>query len=388
MAQNRKSNRPRRGPQSSANGKSNGKPDGGSRRSRAEVAEQLASEKRGMARLGVPALAGGVLYLLSGIIISSTLSGAPTVGVLQGVKAGIAEGIAAPTVSPRAAEVKFVSHHAFPLIAGSGLMALALIVLTLALLLLIRASRFRREEMWPATAALVVIGGVGFAVASIGHQIGAAVLTHEFAVGHDFGAKAVEAALTKGPVNIASQYVSLLAGLSLLVGMIITSLNAMKVGLLTRWMGVVGMLSAVLIFLPIGGATLEVVPAFWLAALGLLYMGRWPGGELPAWSTGEARPWPTQAERMAEREGQRSGAGRQGSRKDENAAKKGSRNGAPKSPPVIAEAEADAGAVALQDAEPTAPAEEPDSSSGTPPPASRGGGATGSRRRRKRGSRG
>lgn len=91
---------------------------------------------------------------------------------------------------------------------------------------------------------------------------------------------------------------------------------------------------------------------------------------------------------MAEREGQRSGAGRQGSRKDENAAKKGSRNGAPKSPPVIAEAEADAGAVALQDAEPTAPAEEPDSSSGTPPPASRGGGATGSRRRRKRGSRG
>ena len=40
--------------------------------------------------------------------------------------------------------------------------------------------------------------------------------------------------------------------------------NAMRVGLLTRWMGVLGIFSGMLIFLPIGGAELQIVPAFWL----------------------------------------------------------------------------------------------------------------------------
>jgi len=73
-------------------------------------------------------------------------------------------------------------------------------------------------------------------------------------------------------------------------------LNAMRVGLVTRWMGVLGIFTGVLIFLPIGGATLEVVPAFWLVAMGILYVGKWPNGQPPAWESGEARPWPTRAQ--------------------------------------------------------------------------------------------
>ena len=68
--------------------------------------------------------------------------------------------------------------------------------------------------------------------------------------------------------------------------------NALRVGLLTRWMGVLGIFTGMLIFLPIGGATLEVVPAFWMVVMGILYAGRWPNGEPPAWAAGEARPWP------------------------------------------------------------------------------------------------
>ena len=47
----------------------------------------------------VPAFAGGFLYLLSAIIISSTLPGAPTVGVVQGLTPAL-EGVANPAVSP------------------------------------------------------------------------------------------------------------------------------------------------------------------------------------------------------------------------------------------------------------------------------------------------
>ena len=68
----------------------------------------------------------------------------------------------------------------------------------------------------------------------------------------------------------------LLAGLALMAGMITVSLSAFRVGLLARWMAISAASRRVLIFLPIGGATLEVVPAFWMVMMGILYVGRWP----------------------------------------------------------------------------------------------------------------
>jgi hypothetical protein len=266
--------------------------------SASEISEQVAHESDRRGRLSVPAFAGGVLYLLSGIIISETLKGAPTVGLLQGIEPALS-GVANPTVSPRAAEVKFISHHALPLIAGSVLAGIAIGALTLVLLLLVDATRFRRPESWSLTRPLVLVGGISVAVVSIGHQILSAILTHHFVLGHDFSNHAVDLALTKGAANEISDYLDLAAGLALAVGMIATMVGTMRVGLLTRWVGVLGIFTGVLIFLPIGGATLEVVPAFWMVAMGMLYAERWPGGDPPAWTSGEARPWPTRADQRA-----------------------------------------------------------------------------------------
>jgi hypothetical protein len=275
--------------------------------SSSEISAQLARESERRARLAVPAFAGGVLYFLSAIIVTATLSAAPTVGLVQGITPAL-RGEANPAVSPRADEVKYISQHAFALIAGSTLKAISLVVLTLVVLLLLDATRFRRPETWSAARPLVLVGGIALAAVSLLHQIAGAVQAHNFAVGHDFTSHAVEQALTQGAINVGSQYLDLLAALALTAGMIAVSVNAIRVGLLTRWMGVIGIFSGVLIFLPIGGATLEIVPAFWLLALGILYMGRWPNGEPPAWTTGEARPWPTPAERRAEREAGEAGA--------------------------------------------------------------------------------
>jgi hypothetical protein len=102
-----------------------------------------------------------------------------------------------------------------------------------------------------------------------------------------------------------TDYVDLLAGLAFAAGMIAVAINALRVGLIPRWMGILGIFTGVLIFLPIGGATLEVVPAFWMVMMGILYVGRWPNGEPPAWAAGEARPWPSQAQlRAAKRAGE------------------------------------------------------------------------------------
>ena len=92
----------------------------------AEIKERTALETARRARLAVPAVAGGVLYLLSGIILNAALKELPTVGIVQGLEPAL-RGEATPAVSPRAAEVKYIDHHAFGLIAGSVLTAISVL---------------------------------------------------------------------------------------------------------------------------------------------------------------------------------------------------------------------------------------------------------------------
>jgi hypothetical protein len=85
------------------------------------------------------------------------------------------------------------------------------------------------------------------------------------------------------------------------------ALNAMRAGLLSRFMGILGIFVGILLVIPLG---IPILQLFWFGALGLLLLNRWPGGRGPAWQTGEAMPWPGAAEqreeierRRAEREG-------------------------------------------------------------------------------------
>jgi hypothetical protein len=269
-----------------------------------EIEQRVAFESERRARLAVPAVAGGVLYLLSGIILSATLKELPAVGIVQGVEP-VLRGEANPTVSPRAAEVKYIDSHSFGLLAGSVLTAIAVAALTLVLLFIVDSTRFRRPT-WPAARPLVLVGGVGVALLNVIHEVLLVVEAHKFVGGSDFTAKAVDQALlTTGSVGIVLGLLGLIAALALAVGMIAVMLGSMRAGLLPRWLSVLGILSG-LLFLPFfGTTTLQLIPTFWLVATGILLMERYPNGDPPAWAAGEARPWPTQADRRVERDGQR-----------------------------------------------------------------------------------
>lgn len=271
-----------------------------------EIEQRTAYESERRARLAVPAVAGGVLYLLSGIILSATLKELPAVGIVQGLEPAL-RGEANPAVSPRAAEVKYIDHHAFGLIAGTVLTAIAVAALTLVLLFIVDAARFRRPT-WPAARPLVLAGGVGVALLNVVHEVVLVIEAHKFATGGDFTNKAVDRALlTAGSGGIILGLLGLLAALALAVGMIAVMLGSMRAGLLPRWLGVLGILSG-LLFLPFfGTTTLQLIPTFWLVATGILLMERWPAGDPPAWAAGEARPWPTQAEMRAKREEEKGG---------------------------------------------------------------------------------
>jgi hypothetical protein len=93
----------------------------------------------------------------------------------------------------------------------------------------------------------------------------------------------VEGLRSAGVVSLAFLYVML-------------PLRARRVGLLTPFMSILGIIVGVLIVF----ATLGIAPiiqAFWLGAIGMLLLGNWPGGRGPAWESGEAEPWPSAAQR-------------------------------------------------------------------------------------------
>lgn len=283
--------------------------DGASKRDRAQIAEQVAREGERRARLGVPAAAAGVLYLLSGIILTTTLKELPTVGLLQGVAPAL-RGEPNPAVSPRGLEVRFIDHHAFGLIAGGVLQAIAVAFLTIVLLFLIEAIHFRRPQSTPIARPTVLAGGVGMALIFALRPVVQVLSARNFVNGHDFSAHAADQALIQGTGLQIAQYLGLLAGLSLTLGMVVVMMGAGRTGLLARWMMILGIFAAVLAFTPIGvafGLVQELIPAFWLVAVGLMLMGRAP--DPPAWAAGEAMPWPSAAERRGAGKPALAGAG-------------------------------------------------------------------------------
>jgi hypothetical protein len=83
--------------------------------------------------------------------------------------------------------------------------------------------------------------------------------------------------------------------LGLAAALLYTCLSAMRVGLLTRFWGSLGMALGVFA----GFFTLQFV-LVWFVYLGLLLLGWIPGGRPPAWAAGEAIPWPVPGERSDE----------------------------------------------------------------------------------------
>ena len=161
---------------------------------------------------------------------------------------------------------------------------------------------------WLAIAGPLIAGVIG---------LGTAIVVGTKA--HDFVTQGVQSyqqanQLLSGTFVLVLQLLTNVGGLLVAIAFVLISLNAMRVGLLTRFMGYLGIFAGVLvIFFPI---PIPVIQAYWLIALGYLISGRWPTGVPPAWRTGKAEPWPSNAEireqrqkAMAERRGGGGGGG-------------------------------------------------------------------------------
>lgn len=174
----------------------------------------------------------------------------------------------------------------------SGLAMLAFIP---PLLYLYDVTRHRRPEIPGVARVLIFLGPILFAICSVWLQARQIRAADQFAAGSVKTNKQAEDLLRDA--SSAPLGVSLGASIAVGLATILVSLHAMRAGLLSRFMGVLGIILGALFVLPLLAS--PIIQLFWLLALGAVFIDRWPGGRGPAWETGEAIPWPTSRERHA-----------------------------------------------------------------------------------------
>jgi hypothetical protein len=188
---------------------------------------------------------------------------------------------------------QFAAHkHAFYV--AAYLSALAMLAFVAPLYYLFRATRFRRSELPPLMRFLVIAGPILFAICSVWVQYRQAHAADQFVAGAVKTKKHAED-LVRDATTLA---VSVRFAASIATGLatLFVSLNAMRAGLLSRFTGAIGVILGGLFAIPVFPA--PIIQAFWVTALGLVFLNLWPGGRGPAWETGEAEPWPSRQQQM------------------------------------------------------------------------------------------
>lgn len=192
-----------------------------------------------------------------------------------------------------------IHEQAGAYLTSAALAAVGSLILIGVFFFLFRASISRGAAVPRWFVYLVVGAPVLYAIATVWGALDAIDIADEFAGGTPIRGQAGEDRAT----DLGGSS-GLLVGLSTAgtVGMaflfVMLPLRARRVGLLTPFMGILGVVAGALIVFrgQLPGLT-TVLQAFWLGALGMLLLGRWPGGRGPAWVSGRAEPWPTAAQR-------------------------------------------------------------------------------------------
>lgn len=242
--------------------------------------EQLAWERTAAKPVAIAAVLGGIL-LFQSLIVQTVISEDR------------------PGIEPTPDALLTLHQHTGVYLASTALVALGALLLIPVFYFLFRATRYRSPELPEFFKWLVILGPVLYAISSV---LG---LVDRIDVADQFVADAVirgqkGADHAKDLLDSPSPFVVALAfagtlGTAFLYVML--PLRGMRAGLLSRFMGILGVIVGALLVLPLIPGGQAVIQLFWLGAFAALILGNWPNGRGPAWESGEAEPWPAPARR-------------------------------------------------------------------------------------------
>jgi hypothetical protein len=259
--------------------------------------QQLEWEARQRPRAAIAAAAAAVFVFGGQIASQAALQDAPRSDVLQSFENLQAPGSIDDRPSLLAERAQYISDHAVDVVIPSAVSAIGYIALAYALTFLAAATRARRAQFPKVALYLPAIGGVLMGVVALVGTIGFILDQNAFLD----GPRTVETSqdLGLGTLAVIGQVVLLPGALCLATAYVLVSLNAMRAGLLTRFMGILGVLVGTFVIIQI--APFPIVQTFWLLGLAIVLAGRRPGGDPPAWRTGREEPWPSPQQVAEER---------------------------------------------------------------------------------------
>jgi hypothetical protein len=270
--------------------------------------ELLSWQSEWIRRVGAAALAGA-LIIAAGLIYQQV-------------------GLDFPDSDSDADQLAFVDAHSGRLTLAAVIQGLGFLLFSFPLYFLFRSASARAERMRGAFAALIVVGpiafGAGLAVSAAGTSDAAdefvsqepqvvrearqdseqrqqaapnqrtgpttapAVSTPDQAAS-DARENLADDVTSDSAMLTIGRLISLIGALATVFGMLYTSIWSMRVGLLSRFMGALGIAFGLFLVIPL----LPPIPglALWFAVLGLMFIGVWPRPLPPAWAAGEAIPW-------------------------------------------------------------------------------------------------
>jgi hypothetical protein len=264
------------------------------------VEERLAREAEQRPRVVVAAIVAGLLTITGTLLFFRGTSDGPDsdedeISLLDALSSTI-DGREPSTPSLAVRQAEALGDNVAILTAGTILSAIAAALALFVLLNLDVAAQARAPRPSKVPRIAIAIG----ALVPIGFLL--YQLPIWFAASGFDGATAGEARDTLSPsVSTIGQGLYSLGNFGFGLAFVVVSIAAMRTGLLTRFMGILGAIVGVLVILPLDQP--QIVRAIWLAMVGFLLAGRTRHGLLPAWQTGRAEPWPTQQQLREQREG-------------------------------------------------------------------------------------
>jgi uncharacterized membrane protein YidH (DUF202 family) len=202
--------------------------------------------------------------------------------------------------------LRHVNEHRSAQMISSILQAIGVGLLAAPLYYLFRAANVRSDRMRGQLVGVVIAAPLFLAVLAILSGISTLHAASDFVsneVPHlmakgipldsDRANELAKEAIDDAPLRPLAAGFGLGGQLGFVVAMVYTCLYAMRVGLLPRFWGSLGMALGAVSFIFFQFALL------WFIYLAFLLIGRVPGGKPPAWETGESMPWPSPGDKAA-----------------------------------------------------------------------------------------